>query len=453
MDEARIWNVARSQAAIQSTRGVPLPSAANLVGRWGLDDGAGTVAVNSAGAPNGTLVSTSPATPLLWVAGGSAYTSGLVPGLDALRLSGTTGNNDYVTFGAAASTLGAAKFTVETWFRREGTGVTTSTGSGGLANALPLVTKGRAEQEASNVDMNYFLGINVNGATSTLAADFEEGATGTTPGLNHPIVGVAPIALNTWYHAAVTYDGSSLQLYLNGAPDGPAVFVGQPPRADSIQHAALGTAMTSAGAAAGFFAGMLDEARIWNYGRSPQQIAAAAGREIPNAFGLLARWSFNDCCGRVVDSTGHLPNGTVNGLGWSWVPRGAANPLLTTPNLSPTVVATGPATVQIPATASLGGSITDADGVNTGTPLTAAWTKVSGPGTVNFGNATSLITTAGFSAPGSYVLMLTGSDGELAAASTITIDVTAGVVNLPPTANAGADQTVTFPAAASLFGT
>jgi hypothetical protein len=116
--------------------------------------------------------------------GESTYTSGLVPGLDGLRLSGTTGNADYVTFGRPPA-LGAAKFTIETWFKRDGTGVTTSTGSGGLATALPLVTKGRAELEASNVDMNYFLGINV-GTTSVLAADFEEGATGTTPGLNHP---------------------------------------------------------------------------------------------------------------------------------------------------------------------------------------------------------------------------------------------------------------------------
>jgi VCBS repeat-containing protein len=453
LDEARIWNVARSQAAVNLTRGVPLPlSQPNLVGRWGLDEGTGTLATNSAGAPNGTLTSTSPATPLVWVAGGSTYTSGLVPGLDGLRLSGTTGNADYVTFGPAPA-LGAAKFTIETWFKRDGTGVTTSTGSGGLATALPLVTKGRAELEASNVDMNYFLGINVNGATNVLAADFEEGATGTTPGLNHPILGVTPIVLNTWYHAAVTYDGVNLQLYLNGVPDGPALFVGQPPRADSIQHAALGTAMTSTGASAGFFAGTLDEARIWNYGRSPQQILAAATREIPNAFGLLARWSFNDCCGRVVDSTGHLPNGTVNGLGWSWVARGASNPLLTAPNLPPTVIAAGPASVQLPASASISGSITDTDGINTGTPLSALWTKVSGPGTVTFGSSTSPITTAGFSAPGSYVLMLTGSDGELSAASSITIDVTAGPVNLPPTANAGADQTVTFPAAASLFGT
>ena len=62
----------------------------------------------------------------------------------ALQFNGT---NQYVTFGAAPS-LGASNFTLETWFRRTGAGVGTSTGTGGIASAIPLVTKGRAEAEA-----------------------------------------------------------------------------------------------------------------------------------------------------------------------------------------------------------------------------------------------------------------------------------------------------------------
>ena len=82
--------------------------------------------------------------------------------------------DDRVTFGAAPS-LGVSTFTIETWFRRDGTGGSTSTGTGGVT-AIPLVTKGRSENDNSNVDMNYFLGISpvTSGATANvLMVDFE----------------------------------------------------------------------------------------------------------------------------------------------------------------------------------------------------------------------------------------------------------------------------------------
>ena len=53
-----------------------------------------------------------------------------------------------------------------------------------------------------------------------------------------------------------------------------------------------------------------------------------------------------------------------------------------------------------------------------GLGLLVLWTKVSGPGTVTFGNAASPATTAQFSSVGNYVLRLTVSDGVLSASST-----------------------------------
>src|SRR5204863_2440676 len=121
-----------------------------------------------------------------------------------------------------APSLGAGQFTLETWFKWTGGGVATSTGTGGIT-AIPLVTKGRAEAEGSNVDMNYFLGI----SGGKLAADFEEGAAGASPGLNHPITGTATITTGAWHHAAATYDGTTWRLYLDGVLDG-KLAVGQP---------------------------------------------------------------------------------------------------------------------------------------------------------------------------------------------------------------------------------
>ena len=150
------------------------------------------------------------------------------------------GTNAYVTFGAAPG-LGASTFTIETWFKRDGAGIATNTGTGGVV-AVPLVTKGMAEAEGGPVDMNYFLGI--RGTDNVLVADFEDTATG----LNHPVIGTTAIPSDgVWRHAAATYDGTTWRLYLDGALQAQLVVGAFTPQFNSIQHAALGTALNSTG--------------------------------------------------------------------------------------------------------------------------------------------------------------------------------------------------------------
>ncbi len=166
------------------------------------------------------------------------------------------GSNDYVTFGDSAS-LKLSQFTLETWFKKTGNGVQTSTGNGGLTTIVPLVTKGRGEAETpANLNMNYFLGVN---STNVLGADFEDAANGG----NHPVLGTTTISNNVWYHAAATYDGTTWILYLNGQLE-VTLAVNATPEATSIQRAGIATGMTSNGTAAGFFQGQMDEVRIWN---------------------------------------------------------------------------------------------------------------------------------------------------------------------------------------------
>ena len=55
--------------------------------------------------------------------------------------------------------------------------------------------------------------------------------------------------------------------------------------------------------------------------------------------------------------------------------------------------------------------------------MTTTWSRVSGPGTVTFGNANALSTTAGFSTAGSYVLRLTASDSVLSRTDDLTVTV------------------------------
>ena len=105
-------------------------------------------------------------------------------------------------------------------------------------------------------------------------------------------------------------------------------------------------------------------------------------------------------------------------------------------NRPPTVSAGSPATVTLPAAASLTGSVQD-DGLPSGT-LTSTWSMVSGPGSVSFANAGLPVTTATFSAAGTYVLRLTASDTALTATSDLTITVLAGSIPPPVTTDLAA---------------
>ena len=95
----------------------------------------------------------------------------------------------------------------------------------------------------------------------------------------------------------------------------------------------------------------------------------------------------------------------------------------------------------------LSGSATDDGLPNPPGTLTYVWSKVSGPGSVTFGNAQALITTATFSIGGTYTLKLSASDGALTGTDTVVL-----TVNKAPVVNAGPDQTITLPDSATLTG-
>ncbi len=369
IDEARVWNRALSQAEIQANMNVELRSGTGLIGRWGLNEGAGTIAGDSTTpAENGTLTNgpiwentdlvdtgphtcmfvpddticddSDPCTTDTCPVGGNQCEHTPLPGCcdadgdcddsntctnDFCPIGTNTsdlqfdGSNDYVTMGTAPG-LGAAQFTLECWFKRLSTGVGVGTGTGGIDSAVPLVTKGRGEEDASNKDMNYFFGIRTS--SNVLAADFEEGLGGTTLGLNHPIYGTTAIQNNRWYHAAVTYDGSCWKLYLDGNLETMTgtVCPNQPPRSDSIQHSGIATAMTSTGGASGYFGGKIDEARIWNRALTQGEIRANMNRELTAGTGLIGRWGFNEGSGTTANDSVASPsyeNGTLmNGPVW-----------------------------------------------------------------------------------------------------------------------------------------
>lgn len=220
------------------------------------------------------------------------------------------GVDEYADLGNPPA-LNLSTFTLETWVKREGNGIATSTGSGGVT-AIPLVTKGRGEADQSNLDLNYFMGIRES--DGVLIADFEDSNLGN----NVPVAGVTPIPLGEWHHVAATFDGTSWSLYLNGNLEATLNAGGLVPRADSLHPAALASALNSTSTPDGFFNGYLDEVRIWNFARTQSQIRASIDFELTFEPGLVARWGMTEGSGTTITSsaTGGLVGGLVNSPTW-----------------------------------------------------------------------------------------------------------------------------------------
>lgn len=91
-------------------------------------------------------------------------------------------------------------------------------------------------------------------------------------------------------------------------------------------------------------------------------------------------------------------------------------------NQAPTVNAGPDQVINLPAIASLDGTVNNDGLTNLPSEAATAWSKVSGPGSVTFGNTAAIGTTASFSAPGTYVLRLTAHDAQLSASDTVTVN-------------------------------
>lgn len=255
------------------------------------------------------------------------------------------GVDDHVTMGNAA-TLGLTAFTVEAWVRRDGSGDEMGTGVGGL-QLVPIAGKGRGENDDTIYNCNYAFGFRGN----VLGADFEDAVDGG----NHPVVGTTVVPWGEWHHVAVTYDGATWGLYVDGELD-EQLTVNAEPRADSVQHFGIGTAMDSTGAPAGFFDGAIDEVRVWDHARTETEIAGAMFQTLPGGDGLVSRWALDEADAGAPDVVGGS-NGTI--VGATFVADGA----VLDRGLPPTVVTNHPANAAaLPADGvELGISIGDPD--------------------------------------------------------------------------------------------
>jgi len=228
------------------------------------------------------------------------------PGGSALRFDG---RDDYVAFDPAGE-LALRTFTIEAWFQRLGTGRPVRLGAGGV-EAIPLIGRGPVRGSGRDGGLNYFLGLRAG--DGVLVAAFQEQAGGG----HRLIAGTTPVGERSWSHAAATFDGSVFRIYLNGRLEAERVAPGMA-RAGGAEQVGLGTTLDARGTRAGFFHGDLDEIRIWDGGRSGEEIAAAMSRPIETAPGLLARWGLDEGSGSVtIDAEGRHPSRTLFGAVWA----------------------------------------------------------------------------------------------------------------------------------------
>ncbi|HTP79448.1 MAG TPA: LamG-like jellyroll fold domain-containing protein, partial [Bacteroidota bacterium] len=132
------------------------------------------------------------------------------------------------------------------------------------------------------------------------------------------IYSAGSVPLNTWSHVAVVFQTGTngVKFYLNGSL--------------LSQHTAPGALTTNTGVFAigeqapgncncNFFNGKMDEVRVWNIGRSEQQIRADMCQTLTGTeTGLVAYWQFNEGSGTVAADSVGGNNGTLtNGPTWA----------------------------------------------------------------------------------------------------------------------------------------
>ncbi len=114
------------------------------------------------------------------------------------------------------------------------------------------------------------------------------------------LAGNTSLKLNQWYHVATTYDGSNIIIYLNGVQDGIVAVVGT--MRTATQPFTIGSLLSSIR----FFNGSIDDVRIFNYARTPAQVAWDYNRGGP-----VGWWKFDECQGSVAHDSAGTNNGTI----------------------------------------------------------------------------------------------------------------------------------------------
>ncbi len=219
------------------------------------------------------------------------------------------GVDDYVTMGPGTGLNMTGDFTIEFWIY---------VGLGDVANneEQVVVTYG-ADGETQDDNKLYQISVVGDGGRFRVKYLHESGA-----GVDESVLG-SPLRLDRWHHVAVTRTASPLnvKIYYNGfqdknfnplnAPDGGG-------NGNFILAAGfndLGTSGTTTPSTA-FFAGKLDEIRIWNTAHTQSEIQSMMHLHLTGSeAGMLSYWRCDASSGTtLIDVKGSNPGTLTNGV-------------------------------------------------------------------------------------------------------------------------------------------
>jgi hypothetical protein len=218
-----------------------------LVAAYGFDEGSGTAVADASGNGNaGTAANTA------WAATGKFG--------KALTFNGSSSR---VTLPDSASRPLSGAFTLEAW-----------------VNPTSVSSAWRDVIEKGND--NYYLMATSENQGRPAGGAIVGGSYGEA-------VGTAVLATGTWTHLAATYDGSALRLYVNGA------LAATTPKSGAVTVSSSALTIGSDPFYGQYFAGSLDEVRIYDAALAPAQIqtdmatpvAAGPDAQAPSAPGTL----------------------------------------------------------------------------------------------------------------------------------------------------------------------
>ena len=247
------------------------------VAEWKFDEGTSTVANDTSGNANtGTLTS------------GPTWGPGKLG--NSVKLDGV---DDHVLVSNSTS-LQPTNITISAWFY--------------LDSSISAETYGVIVDKPNTTHVSpfydYHLRIDAAATTPVLTAAFVIGAYTAAD----TVVGTTTVTKNVWHHAVATYDGTTMITYLDGKLEGSASNAGSiTHHTESLYIGAFKNLTT------GNFPGRLDQVRIYDYAKTPAQVAWEYNQGLP-----VAMYKFDECEGSTVydwapNSNGgfHANNGTL----------------------------------------------------------------------------------------------------------------------------------------------